>query len=84
MENVNDSKLRIIKRYKNRKLYDTEGACYITLDRLLEIASVEPSVVVFDNVTQDDITNAVLATALAGSPLFASRIAQAYLKGALA
>ena len=30
-------KAKIIKRYQNRKLYDTDASCYVTLDEIAEM-----------------------------------------------
>ncbi len=58
--------MRIIKRYKNRRLYDTELKSYIThveLERL--ISGFEPFTVI-DSVSGKDITLAVLGQVLIG------------------
>jgi polyhydroxyalkanoate synthesis repressor PhaR len=59
------SELRIIKKYPNRRLYDTVESRYITLDdvRRLVMDRVEFSVV--DKRTQQDITRPVLLQVIA-------------------
>jgi len=59
------SELRIIKKYPNRRLYDTVESRYITLDdvRRLVMARVEFSVI--DKRTQQDITRPVLLQVIA-------------------
>lgn len=47
--------MRTIKRYQNRKLYDTEQHCYISLSELGEIMQTN-DVRVIDNKTKNDIT----------------------------
>ena len=49
-------KKRTIKKYANRKLYDTQQSCYITLDEISELIRAGQDIVVIDNKTKDDIT----------------------------
>ena len=51
---------RIIKKYANRRLYDTESSCYITLDDLKELIVSGISIEVQDAKTQQDISREVL------------------------
>jgi polyhydroxyalkanoate synthesis repressor PhaR len=53
--------MRIIKRYSNRKLYDTEKSVYVTLDEISEMVRVGQEIQVVDNKTQKDLTNITLA-----------------------
>ena len=48
--------MRIIKRYQNRKLYDTQAACYITLEELAQLIRERKEIEVIDNKTKSDIT----------------------------
>jgi polyhydroxyalkanoate synthesis repressor PhaR len=50
----------VIKRYANRKLYDTENKKYITLDVLAELIRAEEDVRVVDNVSGEDLTTVTL------------------------
>ena len=50
----------IIKKYANRRLYDTESSSYITLDRLAEMVRQKREFKVVDAKSGDDITHAVL------------------------
>ena len=50
----------IIKKYANRRLYDTESSSYITLDRLAEMVREGREFEVVDAKTGDDITRQVL------------------------
>ncbi len=54
------SKSKIIKRYQNRKLYDTDRSCYVTLDDLAEMIRKGEDIVVIDNRTEKDITSNTL------------------------
>ncbi len=53
--------MRKIKRYANRKLYDTTDKKYITLTRLTEMVKEGEEITVIDNTTGEDITASVLA-----------------------
>jgi polyhydroxyalkanoate synthesis repressor PhaR len=46
----------LIKRYANRKLYDTESKRYITLDGIAEMIRQQQDVKVIDHETGEDIT----------------------------
>jgi len=49
-----------IKKYANRRLYDTESSAYITLDRLAEMVREGREFEVVDAKTGEDITRQVL------------------------
>jgi polyhydroxyalkanoate synthesis repressor PhaR len=51
---------RIIKKYANRRLYDTGSSCYITLDDLKKLIGSGISVQVLDARTKKDISREVL------------------------
>lgn len=55
-----NAKTKIIKRYQNRKLYDTQQSCYVTLDDIAKMIRVDEDVMVIDNKTKNDITAATL------------------------
>lgn len=60
---MNTSKSRntvIIKRYQNRKLYDTENSTYVTLDDISQIIRRGDDVKVVDNKTKEDLTSVTL------------------------
>src|SRR5687767_8147315 len=52
---------RIIKRYANRKLYDTEHSRYVTLDQISEMIRKGDDVKIVDNKTKEDLTTVTLA-----------------------
>jgi polyhydroxyalkanoate synthesis repressor PhaR len=52
---------RIIKRYENRKLYDTDEKRYISLDDIAELVRAGAEVTVVDNATGADLTAQTLA-----------------------
>lgn len=47
---------RVIKRYTNRKLYDTDQSRYVTLDDIAKLIRENAEVRVVDNETQADLT----------------------------
>ena len=49
-----------IKKYANRRLYNTETSTYVTLDDLAEMVRAERDFVVFDAKTGEDLTHSVL------------------------
>jgi polyhydroxyalkanoate synthesis repressor PhaR len=54
------TRTKIIKRYQNRKLYDTQQSCYVTLDDIAKMIRANEEVMVIDNKTKNDITAATL------------------------
>ncbi len=59
-----EPKHRVIKRYPNRKLYDTEQSCYVTLDEIASMVKAGVDVRIIDNKTNEDITSVTLAQVL--------------------
>ncbi|HAN31205.1 MAG TPA: hypothetical protein DCQ06_06360 [Myxococcales bacterium] len=58
---------RLIKRYANRKMYDTVRSCYVTLQEVATMVQAGQDVQVIDNKTKDDLTEVTLAQALIDS-----------------
>jgi polyhydroxyalkanoate synthesis repressor PhaR len=52
---------RLIKRYSNRKLYDTKDSRYVTLLQIAEMVRGGEEVQIIDNNTKDDLTEVTLA-----------------------
>jgi polyhydroxyalkanoate synthesis repressor PhaR len=52
--------MRVIKRYPNRKLYDTEGKQYISLERIAGLIREGEDIHVVDNATHEDLTTVTL------------------------
>lgn len=52
---------RIIKRYANRKLYDTQHSRYVTLDQISEMIRNGDDVKIIDNKSKEDLTSVTLA-----------------------
>lgn len=73
------NKLRIIKKYPNRRLYDTRQSRYITLADLQKLAEAGELFEVKDATSGDDITRMILLQIIAeqengGNPVFTTEI----------
>ncbi len=60
-ENSRESGSRVIKRYSNRKLYDTKGSKYVTLLQIADMVRAGEEVRIIDNSTKEDKTEVTLA-----------------------
>lgn len=61
-ENATEEKpRRVIKRYSNRKLYDTKDSRYVTLLQIAEMVRGSEEVQIIDNNTKEDLTEVTLA-----------------------
>lgn len=81
------SEPRVIKKYPNRRLYDTVESRYITLADIRRLVMDKVDFVVIDKKSQDDITRSILLQVIAeqehvGEPLmsqdFLSQIIRSY------
>lgn len=70
-----NARTKIIKRYQNRKLYDTQQSCYVTLDDIAKMIRSNEEVMVIDNKTKNDITAATLTQIIFESEKKASQYA---------
>jgi polyhydroxyalkanoate synthesis repressor PhaR len=52
---------RVIKRYSNRKLYDTKDSRYVTLLQIAEMVRGSEDVQIIDNNSKEDLTEVTLA-----------------------
>lgn len=64
MATPQDDKIVVIKKYANRRLYDTESSSYITLERLAEMVRQKRDFQVVDAKSGEDITHNVLTLSL--------------------
>ena len=53
--------MHVIKRYSNRKLYDTESKQYITLDQIADLVRTGEDLQVIENTSGDDLTALTLS-----------------------
>jgi polyhydroxyalkanoate synthesis repressor PhaR len=70
---------RIIKKYPNRRLYDTNTSSYITLSEVKQLVMDSESFVVRDAKTGDDLTRSILLQIIleeeaSGSPMFTAPV----------
>ncbi len=76
---------RIIKKYPNRRLYDTEASCYIKLDDIKKLVIANQPFCVIDNRTEEDVTCYILLQIIneeetGQSPFFTREILQAIIR----
>lgn len=70
---------RVIKKYPNRRLYDTRVSSYITLEEVRQLVLSGESFEVRDAKTSEDLTRAVLLQIIAeheqhGQPIFSTQL----------
>ena len=58
------TKVKVLKRYSNRKLYDTSESQYVNLNDVANFLKEGITVTVIENETKVDVTKATLATIL--------------------
>jgi polyhydroxyalkanoate synthesis repressor PhaR len=68
---------RLIKKYPNRRLYDTESSSYITLEDVKKLVREQVEFKVEDAKTQEDLTRSILLQIILeeearGTPMFSS------------
>ena len=76
---------RIIKKYPNRRLYDTHQSCYITLSDVRELVMNETDFQVVDRQTGEDITRSILLQIImeqesGGEPLFSADMLSQFIR----
>ena len=70
---------RVIKKYPNRRLYDTDTSAYITLVEVRQLVMAHQSLVVRDAKSGEDITRSILLQIIleeeaGGAPLFTEAV----------
>lgn len=76
---------RIIKKYPNRRLYDTIQSCYITLNDVRDLVLAEMPFKVVDRQSGEDITRSILLQIImeqesGGQPLFSAEILEQFIR----
>jgi len=76
---------RLIKKYPNRRLYDTSESRYITLDEVREMVLKEIPFKVVDRQSADDITRNILLQIImeqesGGAPLFSADVLSRFIR----
>ena len=86
-KNNQDSKspLRVIKKYPNRRLYDTDTSSYITLTEVKRLVMDAESFVVRDVKTGEDLTRSILLQIILeeeanGSPMFTPEVLSSIIR----
>ena len=70
---------RVIKKYPNRRLYDTQASAYITLAEIRQLVMKSEPLVVRDAKTGEDLTRSILLQIIleeetAGIPIFTEQV----------
>ncbi len=76
---------RLIKKYPNRRLYDTEESRYITLAEVKDLVMRAIPFKVLDSQTEDDITRTILLQIImdqeaGGSPMFTAAMLERFIR----
>ena len=76
---------RLIKKYPNRRLYDTEESRYITLSEVRELVTRAIPFRVVDSQTEEDLTRAILLQIImeqetGGSPMFTAPMLERFIR----
>lgn len=76
---------RIIKKYPNRRLYDTKTSSYITLFEVKQLVMTRESFEVRDAKTGEDITRSILLQIIleeeaSGSPMFTAPVLESLIR----
>jgi polyhydroxyalkanoate synthesis repressor PhaR len=79
------AKQRVIKKYPNRRLYDTEISRYITLDEIRQLVVDSIDFVVLDQRDDQDITRSILLQVIAeqeegGNPIFSTEVLTRFIR----
>src|SRR6202043_3995059 len=61
---------RLIRKYSNRRLYDTSGSRHVTLDDLRQLVTAGEKIKVIDDKSGDDLTRSVLLQIIAEQEQF--------------
>ncbi|WP_105533326.1 polyhydroxyalkanoate synthesis repressor PhaR [Solimicrobium silvestre] len=79
MSSAKKSSEHLIKKYPNRRLYDTQTSTYITLSDVKQLVMDSDVFVVVDAKTNEDLTRSILLQIIldeeaGGSPMFSSAV----------
>jgi polyhydroxyalkanoate synthesis repressor PhaR len=78
-DEVKAGPIRVIKKYPNRRLYDTETSAYITLTDVQNLVMASAQFAVRDAKTNEDLTRSILLQIIleeetAGAPMFTEAV----------
>jgi polyhydroxyalkanoate synthesis repressor PhaR len=76
---------RLIKKYPNRRLYDTQTSAYVTLADIKELVMAGESFKVLDAKTDEDLTRSILLQIIleeeaCGMPIFSTQMLQQVIR----
>jgi len=76
---------RLIKKYPNRRLYDTQTSTYVTLADIKELVMASESFRVLDDKTEDELTRSILLQIIleeeaCGVPIFSTQMLQQMIR----
>nr|WP_315464637.1 polyhydroxyalkanoate synthesis repressor PhaR [uncultured Rhodoferax sp.] len=76
---------RVIKKYPNRRLYDTDTSTYITLAEIKQLVMESEAFAVVDAKTGDDLTRSILLQIILeeeahGSPMFTTPVLSSIIR----
>jgi polyhydroxyalkanoate synthesis repressor PhaR len=79
VEKAPTKSLRVIKKYPNRRLYDTDTSSYITLAEVKRLVMKSEPFMVVDAKTNDDLTRSILLQIIleeeaGGAPMFTEAV----------
>ncbi|HEX9244398.1 MAG TPA: polyhydroxyalkanoate synthesis regulator DNA-binding domain-containing protein [Anaeromyxobacter sp.] len=72
---------KVIKRYTNRKLYDTLESRYVTLDEIAQMIKAGAEVKIIDNRSKEDLTSVTLAQIIFEEEKKTARVGLETLRG---
>ena len=78
--------MRVLKKYPNRRLYDTQESTYVTLDDVKELVLNHENFQVIDSKSGSDITRTILMQIISeqeasdGSPIFSNKMLQQLIR----
>ena len=75
------ARTKLIKRYSNRKLYDTTRSKYVTLDEIARMVQDQEDVSIIDNETKEDLTSVTLTQIIYEQEKAARRMPLSVLRG---
>ncbi|WP_130471878.1 polyhydroxyalkanoate synthesis repressor PhaR [Candidatus Magnetaquicoccus inordinatus] len=77
--------MRVIRKYPNRRLYDTERSAYVTLEGIRQLVLDKIPFQVIDKQTNEDITRSILLQIISeseggGVPVFSTEVLQQIIR----
>ncbi len=81
-----ETPVRVIKKYPNRRLYDTSQSSYVTLEDVRELVLQDEEFQVIESRSKEDITRSVLLQIISeqeahdGAPLFTNQVLQQLIR----